>query len=190
MYNFDVLSVGFCIYFCLFFLECCSGELNGSYNMFDYTDLSNLNDHCLYCLCWATPNRCSTSKGCENGYCGPYRISRIYWVDAGNVTLPGGNPKKKSAYEDCTNDWDCAQRTIKNYFIKFGRDCNGDGVTDCHDFSMINANGGVICETPLDVKVNGRKYLNRFYQCYPKPKLRLLSRIGEDSDPIVSVLLS
>lgn len=39
--------------------------------------------------------------GCVKGYCGPYKISKIYWKDAGEVTLPdddkdraGGNTVK------------------------------------------------------------------------------------------------
>lgn len=26
--------------------------------------------------------------GCVKGYCGPYKISKLYWKDAGQITLP------------------------------------------------------------------------------------------------------
>ncbi|RZB39669.1 uncharacterized protein BDFB_012479, partial [Asbolus verrucosus] len=31
---------------------------------------------------------CNLTAGCNGGYCGPYKISKIYWKDAGEVILP------------------------------------------------------------------------------------------------------
>lgn len=40
--------------------------------------------------------------GCEKGYCGPYKISRLFWIDGGREVLPeddvdraGGNRMRK-----------------------------------------------------------------------------------------------
>lgn len=40
--------------------------------------------------------------GCEKGYCGPYKISRLFWIDGGREVLPeddvdraGGNKMRK-----------------------------------------------------------------------------------------------
>ncbi|KAJ3625100.1 hypothetical protein MTP99_018665 [Tenebrio molitor] len=49
--------------------------------------LVNLNSHCFRCLCHAA-SRCNLTVGCDGGYCGPYKISKIYWKDAGEVILP------------------------------------------------------------------------------------------------------
>lgn len=31
---------------------------------------------------------------CVKGYCGPYKVSRLYWKDAGEVTLPDDDPER------------------------------------------------------------------------------------------------
>lgn len=41
--------------------------------------LSNLNSSCLRCLCEGITN-CDTTRQCQNEYCGPFYLSRIYWV--------------------------------------------------------------------------------------------------------------
>lgn len=35
------------------------------------------------------------SHGCTEGYCGPFWISRVYWVDAGRPTLPDDQPNRR-----------------------------------------------------------------------------------------------
>lgn len=49
--------------------------------------VSNLDSKCLRCLCYAATN-CNLGIGCIKGYCGPYKVSKIYWIDAGKPTLP------------------------------------------------------------------------------------------------------
>lgn len=55
--------------------------------------LPNLDEHCLRCLCYAA-TQCNMTFGCVKGYCGPYKISRLYWKDAGEVTLPDDDKER------------------------------------------------------------------------------------------------
>ncbi|KAJ8931291.1 hypothetical protein NQ314_015814, partial [Rhamnusium bicolor] len=119
------------------------------------------------CLCYAATT-CDLTLGCDKGYCGPFKISRIYWVDAGNVTLPLDDPERAGAYEDCALSYQCAQRIVLNYLLKFGKDCNENGVTDCDDYSMINFNGGYQCQPPLNRNEPGRMWLKRYRICNPE----------------------
>nr|ALM25916.1 i-type lysozyme 1 [Harmonia axyridis] len=130
--------------------------------------LVNLDQHCFRCLCRAATN-CNMTFGCVQGYCGPYKISRIYWIDAGRVTLPDDDVERAGAYEDCALSFHCAQRIVLKYFLKYGRDCNDDGVTDCNDYSMINFNGGHGCRGDLNRSEPGRAWLKRYHACNPYP---------------------
>ncbi|XP_046969725.1 lysozyme 2-like [Vanessa cardui] len=124
--------------------------------------ISNLNDACLRCLCHVSG--CDLSHGCSGGYCGPFYISRVYWVDAGKPTLPDDSPERNEAYEDCARDYYCSQKIVQGYMAKFGKDCNGDGVTNCFDYMMINHHGPS-CSAPLHTTQLGRRRLQLFNQC-------------------------
>lgn len=45
-------------------------------------------EDCLDCLC-ETMSGCNASAICVNGACGIFRITWGYWVQAGQITLPG-----------------------------------------------------------------------------------------------------
>lgn len=47
----------------------------------------DIDDKCMTCLCQAATG-CDLKYGCKEGYCGPFRMSRVYWIDAGKPTLP------------------------------------------------------------------------------------------------------
>ncbi|XP_041982001.1 lysozyme 1-like [Aricia agestis] len=125
--------------------------------------VSNLNETCLRCLCHATG--CELSHGCSEGYCGPFYISRVYWVDAGKPTLPEDSPERNEAYEDCARDYYCSLKIVESYMARFGKDCNDDGVTDCYDYMLINHHGGRACAAPLHTTAVGRRRLELFQQC-------------------------
>lgn len=136
----------------------------------DAVHLVNLNRQCMRCLCVAA-TECDITKNCDKGYCGPFKVSRLYWIDAGEVTLPNDDKERAGAYEDCALNYQCAQKMVINYMIKYGRDCNGDGVTDCDDYSMINFNGGYQCQPPLNRSDPGKLWLRRYKNCNPDSKL-------------------
>ncbi|KDR20128.1 lysozyme-like [Zootermopsis nevadensis] len=119
--------------------------------------VTNLHAACFRCLCHAA-NECSTNRACSMGYCGPFSISHIYWADAGRHVLPDDHPNPKEAYETCVQDYDCATNTVTGYMEKYGRDCNGDGVTNCDDYVMIHYNGGGSCEKPITDKLYKKRY--------------------------------
>ncbi|CAK1555903.1 unnamed protein product [Leptosia nina] len=125
--------------------------------------VTNLNEACIRCLCHVAG--CDLSHTCTGGYCGPFYISRVYWVDAGKPTLPDDNPERREAYEDCARDYYCSVKIIENYMARFGKDCNGDGVTNCYDYMMINHHGGRACSSPLFLSQLGLRRLKLFQQC-------------------------
>lgn len=55
--------------------------------------LQNLDTKCMKCLCNAATG-CNLTIRCPGGYCGPYKISKIYWTEAGNITLVNDEPQR------------------------------------------------------------------------------------------------
>ncbi|XP_017775925.1 PREDICTED: lysozyme-like, partial [Nicrophorus vespilloides] len=139
-----------------------------SFPFFTLTDqlyVHNLDKQCLRCLCYAATS-CDITLGCTAGYCGPYKISRLYWIDAGRLVLPEDDPERAGAFEDCALNLGCAQRMVTTYLSKFGKDCNDDNVTDCNDYLKINFNGGYQCTPKLDRNEAGRNWTKRFDVCH------------------------
>ncbi|XP_067011516.2 lysozyme [Anabrus simplex] len=122
----------------------------------------NLHRPCLRCLCEAATG-CNMTIGCVTGYCGPFKISRVFWVDADRLVMPEDDPQRPGAYEDCARQYQCASKLVKNYMKKFGQDCNNDGVVNCDDYSMIHYNGGYSCSTPI----NNTDHYKRYAACRP-----------------------
>ncbi|XP_046407289.1 uncharacterized protein LOC124171917 isoform X2 [Ischnura elegans] len=122
--------------------------------------ITNLNDACLECICQG-PTSCNLTYGCSQGYCGPFYISRIYWIDADKPVLPQDDPEREGAYQDCSSNYGCAKRIVERYMAKYGRDCNGDQRTTCEDYGIIHYTGGVRC----DASIKGTGYYSRFSAC-------------------------
>ncbi|KAG6458221.1 hypothetical protein O3G_MSEX010747 [Manduca sexta] len=110
------------------------------------TFIPNLTERCYRCLCYVS-TKCDRSYGCAGGYCGPFNISRVYWVDAGKVVMKEDDPERN------------------HEILILYCDCNGDGVTNCFDYMMVNGNGGYGCTTPLNNSENGRRWLQRYSEC-------------------------
>lgn len=55
--------------------------------------VANLDSNCLKCLCHAATD-CDLARGYVQGYAGPFKISNLYWIDAGNITLPNDDPER------------------------------------------------------------------------------------------------
>ena len=72
---------------------------------------------------------------------------------------------RANSFEDCASDYNCASRIITNYMIKYAKDCNNDGITDCLDYSSIHVNGGPACNVRLDSTSYGREYLKKYNKC-------------------------
>ncbi|XP_068085865.1 lysozyme 2 [Anabrus simplex] len=124
--------------------------------------VSNLHSACLRCLCEAASG-CNMTLYCRSGYCGPFYISRVYWVSAGRPVTKYDDPERDAAYNDCANDYNCAKTIVQNYMAIYGKDCNGDGTTDCDDYAMIHYNGGQRCETSIE----GTNFNRRYMKCRP-----------------------
>ncbi|KAI4457186.1 destabilase-related [Holotrichia oblita] len=98
---------------------------------------------CLDRICqWVTG--CDTSQ-CNSTYCGAFRMSRPYWVDAGRPTYKNEDPESKTAFKNCAMNTFCSARAVQGYMRKFRQDCNGDGKIDCDDYFSIHLAGGYGC---------------------------------------------
>uniref|UniRef100_A0A6M2E1A3 lysozyme n=1 Tax=Xenopsylla cheopis TaxID=163159 RepID=A0A6M2E1A3_XENCH len=113
---------------------------------------------CLGCICEAISG-CNRTLTCNGDVCGLFHITWAYWSDGGKHTL-GESPDSPQAYSNCVNDPYCAANTIQGYMLKYGQDCNGDGVINCYDHMAIHKLGGFGCRGQLP-----DKYKATFDQC-------------------------
>ncbi|XP_067141347.1 lysozyme-like [Centruroides vittatus] len=128
---------------------------------------SNLVDRrCFDCFCQAQTN-CDLSFQCMNKtitLCGPYKLSRPYWIDGGKL----GNDDPNEEFENfvqCSKNKACAEQTIENYMKVYsaGKDCNSNGEVDCVDYFRIHLGGpGGCTQTHFE---NTVEWL-RFLECY------------------------
>merc|ERR1712152_66380 len=111
---------------------------------------AGLSDNCIGCICEASTS-CNKNAKCINGdsFCGPFLISKGFWIDAGQCVLDNDNPSDPQAWRRCALDLVCAANTIRSYINRFGKDCNGDQLVTCEDYVMIHKNGGWNCGKSL-----------------------------------------
>ncbi|KAM8712274.1 hypothetical protein ACLKA7_012746 [Drosophila subpalustris] len=105
-------------------------------------------EDCLECLC-ETSSGCNATKICVNGACGIFRITRGFWVEGGQLTLPNDTTLSENAFTNCVNDPFCAADTIQNYMFKHGQDCNGDELVNCEDYGAMHKLGNLNCRGEL-----------------------------------------
>lgn len=60
------------------------------------SSMSNLTDDCLHCICLAS-SECDPGVRCHSigpveYYCGPYQLSRQYWIESGSPGASSDNP--------------------------------------------------------------------------------------------------
>ncbi|XP_068201159.1 lysozyme 2-like [Palaemon carinicauda] len=111
-------------------------------------------DDCLRSICQATTG-CDLTAGCHTQiggayFCGPFRISMPYWVEAGSPTLYDVIDPTINDFEECTKNFNCSAKTVVNYMQKFvirkSNDCTGDGVINCDDYMTAHFRGRHVCE--------------------------------------------
>ncbi|XP_026480512.1 lysozyme-like [Ctenocephalides felis] len=136
--------------------------------------LTNLSRDCLRCLCHAASgcNLASPYECSSDGRCGPFRLSYGQWKDAGRPTPETPRPGLRTTggepdFTDCAGDYRCAEHVVITYMEIHGQDCNGDQVTDCDDYMLINAHGNMPCYRRLNRTSDGREYLQRYRVCRP-----------------------
>ena len=76
------------------------------------SSMSNLTDDCLHCICLAS-SECDPGVRCHSVgpveyYCGPYQLSRQYWIESGS---PGKSDD--NAFGECmiVSVWVCVSRS-------------------------------------------------------------------------------
>ena len=59
-------------------------------------DDGSVTNNCIGCICEASSRCDATIKCVSNGFlCGPFFISKPFWIDAGRCVLPGDNPENE-----------------------------------------------------------------------------------------------
>jgi len=117
-------------------------------------------DLCLGCICEAISG-CNRTLTCNADVCGLFRITWGYWADSGKPTLNGEPATSETAYQNCVLDPFCAANAVQGYMLKFGQDCNGDGVINCKDHAAIHFLGGFGCSGELPIR-----YKTVLQQCF------------------------
>jgi len=130
-----------------------------------------LTQRCVACMCEGA-TLCNSNLGCEirgdgRSYCGPFGMSKPYWIDAGAPTLRPGEGQSDQAFRDCANDLDCSFKATTQYVERFGnRDCNGDGRITCVDYTLINVMGGYTSCAAEQVRATLRgEIMTRYQRC-------------------------
>ncbi|GBM67464.1 hypothetical protein AVEN_18354-1 [Araneus ventricosus] len=122
-----------------------------------------IDQRCMECLCQASSN-CDESLKCHNAggdayFCGPYVISWAYWHDGGRP----GDKGRAHDFETCLNNKTCAEKAVRGYMRKYGRDCDRSGAIDCFDFARIHKLGFGQCSSD---SVLDTDYWEKFEICY------------------------
>ncbi|XP_039965305.1 uncharacterized protein LOC120777834 [Bactrocera tryoni] len=107
----------------------------------------HITDACVQCIC-ETVNLCRPAKCRDDVDCGVFRISHLYWLDAGKPTLDAdksSNSNINTVYTDCVNNIDCATRAVTAYINQYARDCDGNGEIDCRDYIALHLLGPTGC---------------------------------------------
>ncbi|GFT78778.1 uncharacterized protein NPIL_563971 [Nephila pilipes] len=121
-----------------------------------------VDQNCMECLCQASSSCNMTleckSKGGDDYFCGPYWVSWAYWYDAGRYGYTG----KPEDFETCLNNKECAERTVRGFMRRYGRDCDGSGTVDCADFARIHKLGFKQCDRD---SILDTAYWQRFELC-------------------------
>nr|XP_036220825.1 uncharacterized protein LOC106626589 [Bactrocera oleae] len=106
-----------------------------------------ITEACIQCLC-ETVNLCRPTKCRDDVDCGVFRISHLYWLDAGKPTIDDDESSKSNVntmYTDCVNNMDCATRAVTAYTSKYARDCDGNGAINCRDHIALHLLGPTGC---------------------------------------------
>merc|ERR1712212_1333810 len=83
---------------------------------------NGLSDNCIGCICEAS-TRCNATTKCISGgsFCGPFLLSKPFWVDGGSCVLEGDSPGDQGAWRRCALDIICSANTIRSYINRFGK---------------------------------------------------------------------
>uniref|UniRef100_T1KQ17 lysozyme n=2 Tax=Tetranychus urticae TaxID=32264 RepID=T1KQ17_TETUR len=126
------------------------------------SQMINLDEHCLNCICQASSGCNITRTQCPNGSnCGPYQIDLSYIKEA------GGDSMADNTFEDCANDKECSENIVRVYMKRNVMDCNEDEILDCTDFALVHKLGRSHCRQAREVEsFLNSAYWAEFQACY------------------------
>ncbi|KYN27916.1 Lysozyme [Trachymyrmex cornetzi] len=115
-----------------------------------FVTAQEISQKCIGCICEATSG-CNITVGCDGPVCGPFYITKQYWIDAGRPYVNGGQSDNdnEDTFRSCAKDAYCAARTVENYMAIFSRDCTGNGIINCDDYVRIHRLGASGCTNTL-----------------------------------------
>ena len=114
---------------------------------------------CIGCICEAS-SECNTQLGCENGFCGPFRISNAFFIDSEIAKEPNF---AQYNFQSCTLDPFCSAAAIRKYMAKYPRDCDNNQQQTCADFALVHKLGPDGCTNTQ--RVYDSEYWRRFTAC-------------------------
>jgi len=145
---------------------------------------SPITNNCFSCICEQATN-CDVYKGCRakgfpgGPWCGPMGIGMAFWIEYGNCTLDGDDPKDPISMERCTTDLACTMKVMRSFANSPDLpDCDEDGRITCDDYSMVHFLGNVGCLLPEN---RARYKSDKVYERYTACKNIVLS-LGQEID--------
>ena len=165
---------------------------------------SPITNNCFSCICEQATN-CDVYSGCRakgfkgGPWCGPMGIGMSFWIEYGNCTLDGDDPKDPIckcqkcntfqyridrshcfvAMERCTTDLACTMKVMRSFANSPDLpDCDEDGRITCDDYSMVHFLGNVGCLLPEN---RARYKSDKVYERYTACKNIVLS-LGQEID--------
>ncbi|KAK4879070.1 hypothetical protein RN001_007216 [Aquatica leii] len=114
---------------------------------------------CINCLCQAA-TACNLKGICRGELCGPFGITKNYWLEANSPTVHRVASTDPAAFETCMGSAFCNYFVLQRYMEKYKKDCNGDGKIDCDDFAAILRLGPEKCDGELP-----ENYQDRYDYC-------------------------
>ena len=129
-------------------ISCILGKIEAS-----VLPINEISEESLQCLC-EVYSGCEFRSDCilkeEQDVCGPYRLTRDYWTDAGL----GLDSSELGSYIECTKNLECSERVIKRYISIHIKDCDDNGRIDWVDIGLVHFYGSSCESTSLRKSAN------------------------------------
>jgi len=93
-----------------------------------------ITDSCLDCICKRNDCEKRIGKRITDGVCGPYYLSKQYYIDAGSPGAEMG----LGTWEQCCQNMNCSRLCVRRYADKYGDICTYPQKAKCKDFTRLH----------------------------------------------------
>ncbi|XP_067011504.2 lysozyme [Anabrus simplex] len=112
------------------------------------TSCDVVDDKCLKCLCMIRTG-CDIERECtDDGQCGLFGITKLYWLDGGKKVIIGDNPNAVGAFERCVLEPFCATETVRGFYNRYQKAVNPLSNNTCVDLVVKHIHGIQAKEVP------------------------------------------